>query len=61
MARRSPERFAWSPRAFLGDHGHRLVGEFATMAAAQRALEIFSRRWMRGRTIEECDCDVVLA
>lgn len=43
--------------AVLGDHAHRLIGEFANPAAAQRAAEGFARRWRRGKKIAECGCE----
>ena len=46
-----------NPLAVLGDHAHRLIGEFATMTAAQRASESYARRWMRGATIVGCGCE----
>ncbi len=50
------------PRAVLADHGHRLIGQFASGTAAQRAAEGFARRWLRGRKkIDACDCDEVAA
>jgi len=49
-------------RAILDDHGHRLIGEFANLPAARRAVEDFSRRWRRSRArVEECACDEVAA
>lgn len=45
-----------NPIAVLGDHGHRLVGEFANPAAAQRAVEGFAKRWLRGAKIDGCAC-----
>lgn len=47
------------PIEVLGDHAHRLVGEFANPAAAQRAAEGFARRWLRGERIDECQCDTI--
>lgn len=50
------------PRAVLDDHGHRLIGEFATGEAAQRAAEHFARRWLVRRVpVEACACDEVSA
>lgn len=50
------------PRAMLDDHGHRLIGEFATGEAAQRAAESFARKWWMHRApVEECACDEVSA
>lgn len=45
------------PQALLGDHAHQLIGEFANLAAAQRAAEGFARRWLRGKKIGECGCE----
>jgi hypothetical protein len=50
------------PQAALDDHGHRLIGEFVTGEAAQRAAERFARRWLSKQSkIEECACDEVAA
>jgi hypothetical protein len=46
-----------NPLAVLNDHAHRLVGEFANPAAAQRAAEGFARRWQRGAKIDACGCN----
>jgi len=45
-----------SPFTLLDDHAHRLIGEFANPAAAQRAGEGFAKRWLRGVKIDECRC-----
>lgn len=44
------------PIAVFGDHAHRLIGEFANPAAAQRAGEGFAKRWLRGAKIDMCGC-----
>jgi len=49
------------PHAVLADHGHRIVGEFATSAAAQRAAQGFAKKWLRGKQIEDCGCGEISA
>jgi hypothetical protein len=48
-----------NPFTVLTDHAHHLIGEFATMTAAQRAAESYGRRWMRGAAIVGCGCDEI--
>jgi len=45
------------PSAILDDHAHRMIGEFANPAAAQRAAAGFARRWLKGTKIDECRCE----
>jgi hypothetical protein len=47
--------------AVLADHGHRIVGEYASSAAAQRAAQGFAKKWLRGKSIEDCGCGEVSA
>ena len=48
-----------NPLTVLGDHAHRLIGEFANPATAQHAAEGFARKWLRGAKIHECGCDAI--
>ena len=50
-----------NPIAVLGDHAHRLIGEFANPSAAQHALEVFAKKWLRGAKIDECGCGDIKA
>ena len=46
------------PQAILNNHGHKILGKFATETAAKRVGEAFGRRWMRsGLSVEACGCD----
>lgn len=46
-------------RAILSDHGHELVGDYATLTKAQRAAESFGKSWLRRSTVAPCGCDEV--
>jgi hypothetical protein len=42
------------------DHGHKMLGKFATLEAAKRVCEKFAARWAKsGKSVEACACEEI--